>query len=220
MSTLKQVKKDVVNNFIYEMQNVPVYGGNSGAGNASYYSDWMLEQLIKESLKAVTEKLELKYTMEDIEDIPNFIIKPLETLTAVKAIDGFITDVEHNCPKPLTLFSDDKELLEKTKDTLITIKENYIEVYDDLIEFADLNIIKTLFKVEIPDVGDDEILVVKVGSDERPAREEDITAILDNLQQARSLRDNGEKVTVVTHHVIDFVKVKRQHLDPLYVEGV
>ena len=64
-------------------------------------------------------------------------------------------------------------------------------------------------KVKILKTKDDEILVCKVGSDERPAGKEDIKAMQLLLAQA-SLDKN---LCIVTHHAIEFVTNKKSLLD-------
>ena len=60
----------------------------------------------------------------------------------------------------------------------------------------------------VPRVNDDEILVVKVGSDEFPASEEDIKDVQIALAQCYS----DSALTLVTHHCIDFVVCNRKDL--------
>ena len=63
-------------------------------------------------------------------------------------------------------------------------------------------------KINIPTYSKDEILVVKVGTDERPASEDDIKEIQLLLAQAAA----NKSLCIVTHHAIDFVKIKRNCL--------
>ena len=66
-------------------------------------------------------------------------------------------------------------------------------------------------KYVIPSV-DDCILVIKVGSDERPASAEDLASINEALEKVCKLIRVGEDVTLVTHHSIEFVAVPRAML--------
>jgi len=63
-------------------------------------------------------------------------------------------------------------------------------------------------KVKIPKIKDDEILVVKVGTDERPSGPDDLKAIQMLLTQA-SL---DKSLCLVTHHAVEFVTIKRSLL--------
>jgi hypothetical protein len=55
---------------------------------------------------------------------------------------------------------------------------------------------------------EDSILVVKVGSDERPATESDLKGIQEMLTMAM----NDKDLTIVTHHCIEFYTIPRSCL--------
>lgn len=68
-------------------------------------------------------------------------------------------------------------------------------------------------KKTIPKVCNDEVLIVKVGTDMRPAGTLDIEAIQMLLAQAK--RDDA--TCIVTHHAVSFEKIKRSSLNNLLV---
>jgi hypothetical protein len=68
-------------------------------------------------------------------------------------------------------------------------------------------------EIKIPEITDEEILIVKVGSDEYPATLEDIRSVQLALNQAKADKD----LTIVTHHLIDFIVVKRSLLDKVII---
>jgi len=68
-------------------------------------------------------------------------------------------------------------------------------------------------KIKVPDIKDDEVLIVKVGSDEYPATLEDIR----NVQLALNQAKEDKTLTIVTHHLIDFIVVKRDILNRVII---
>ena len=54
----------------------------------------------------------------------------------------------------------------------------------------------------------EEVLIVKVGTDERPAGPDD----LESMQLALRAAFNNNTSTIVTHHAVDFVRVQRSDL--------
>lgn len=63
-------------------------------------------------------------------------------------------------------------------------------------------------KYVIPKV-EDCVLVVKVGSDERPASSEDITSVAEAMKQLSKELRAGDDTFLVTHHAIVFVAIPR-----------
>lgn len=62
-------------------------------------------------------------------------------------------------------------------------------------------------KIKIPEIdGEEEILVVRVGSDERPAGPKD----LENMQKSLSQLRADDSLTLVTHHCVDFAVLKKK----------
>jgi len=59
----------------------------------------------------------------------------------------------------------------------------------------------------------DEVLIVKVGSDERPASPSDIIIIQGLLEKTYQNQDT----CLVTHHAIDFEIISRKHLKNIIV---
>jgi len=62
-----------------------------------------------------------------------------------------------------------------------------------------------------------EILIVKVGNDERPASQEDIDNVIAQFKKAGE--DDDGAVTIVTHHAISFETIKRKFLKNVIVEN-
>lgn len=63
-------------------------------------------------------------------------------------------------------------------------------------------------KIKIPKVTEDDVLVVKVGTEEHPATENDIMNIQLLLSQCRT----DKNLCLVTHHAIEFVILKKVYL--------
>lgn len=68
-------------------------------------------------------------------------------------------------------------------------------------------------KVKIPRLDEDVVLICKVGSEERPAGEEDIKAI--QLLLAQASVDGS--LTFVTHHAIKFETIPKKALKNIFV---
>ena len=64
--------------------------------------------------------------------------------------------------------------------------------------------------IKIPTVKDDEVLVIRIGSEERPASDEDIRLVKETLDEYRGKRGH---LTIVSHHCMSFVVMKRKDLD-------
>lgn len=219
MNTLLGVKENIINSYIYELQNIPVYGGVC-VGRAQYFDEISFTGLIKQAFLDVNKKLETHYRIEDIEKIPDFIITPIEMQTAIKALTCVLIDIEKGHSKIFNLLGYNEEASNKAKEAFTHVKQQYETAYASLIDSAKKQVIDKICKIEVPEVEEDEILVVRVGNENRPASQEDIDTVLQNLEFAKNTTKNGEKVTLVTHHAINFVKVKKQNLDPPYVEGI
>ena len=69
--------------------------------------------------------------------------------------------------------------------------------------------------ITVPTLGKDEVLIVKVGSEERPATDDNIKQMCDALAKCVKNRN----LSIVTHHVIDFVVVKRSSLNGAIVQS-
>ena len=62
-------------------------------------------------------------------------------------------------------------------------------------------------KFQMPEIDEnEEILVVRVGSDERPASPKD----LENMQKSLAQLAVDDSLTLVTHHCVDFAVLKKK----------
>ena len=75
--------------------------------------------------------------------------------------------------------------------------------------------IKPESRISQPTKKDNEILICKVGSEERPASYEDLICIQQGLAQVR----NNPDLTLVTHHCIEFVAIDKNLLENVIVVG-
>lgn len=67
----------------------------------------------------------------------------------------------------------------------------------------------------IPETQEDEILFIKVGSEERLATAKDIQDIQLALAQAKV----DGNLTIITHHAVNFIVLKKKLLDNIVVAG-
>jgi hypothetical protein len=58
--------------------------------------------------------------------------------------------------------------------------------------------------------GEDDLLVIQVGTDERPAAQEDLESMSNALNKAAN-----ERLSIVTHHAVKFVVIKGFRKSPL-----
>jgi len=68
-------------------------------------------------------------------------------------------------------------------------------------------------KVKLPKITEEDILVVKVGSEDRPASKEDI----ENVQTLLAQASKNQNIAIVTHNLIEFVVIKRALLKNVIV---
>jgi len=68
-------------------------------------------------------------------------------------------------------------------------------------------------KVKLPEVTEEDVLVVKVGSEECPASEQDIK----NIQCLLAMALKDKNIAIVTHNIVEFVVLKRALLKNVIV---
>jgi len=69
-------------------------------------------------------------------------------------------------------------------------------------------------KIKIPEInGGEDILIVHVGTEDRPAGPQDIK----NIQELLTLASKNNALTIVTHHAISFSIIKRKWLEKVVV---
>jgi len=71
------------------------------------------------------------------------------------------------------------------------------------------------YKVKVPKVSKDQVLICKVGSEDHPATEGDIKIV----QAALATISNNPDLTFVSHHYIEFVVVERNALNNVIIVG-
>lgn len=67
-------------------------------------------------------------------------------------------------------------------------------------------------KIKIPNVESDEVLVIKVGTDDRPASEENIKDVAKSIKVLQKTAKKDKFQCLVTHHAIEFSLLKRSNL--------
>ena len=76
-------------------------------------------------------------------------------------------------------------------------------------------------KIDIPKITDNDMLIVKVGTRDRPATVKDIKDVQQLLIKAREVQDClvQDQLTIVTHHAIEFITLNKQCLKNIIVTG-
>ena len=64
--------------------------------------------------------------------------------------------------------------------------------------------------IKIPKLKKDEFLIVKVGSDERPATSKDIEDVNNCLKQSFLHKNKKTRCNLTTHHLVDFFVVNKK----------
>jgi hypothetical protein len=204
---LRELRKELTQNFIYELQHVVVYENSKYAGRSQYYDNRSLKFLFKEATVQLMQDLGVRPVVI-LKDIPPNFKEILVLKTAILAIKNFADDIQNKTDKIRMMFNDNEEDLMKTHVQMSEIANDYEKLYQELLIDLKLIINPTLYKIEKPEVKEDETLIIKVGTKDRPATEEDIKGV--QLIFAQVKRD--EKLTLITHHAIEFVVVKTKDL--------
>jgi len=207
---------ELENDFLYELQHIPIYGNSNYSGTAAYFSEFSIKALFEKAHNILENDLNASLG-GDIERIP----PPLENIfvlkTAVLALKTFVEDARNEkIAKPRMIFNDNESELKKSADSLDNLADDYEKLYQELLEEIKKKINYELFAIQKPEVKDDETLIARVGSEGRPATQKDI----EEVQMALAQVKRDEKLTLVTHHLVNFVVVKTRDMKKATVQGI
>jgi hypothetical protein len=211
MNTLDRLAKELEDNFIFELQNIVMWDAH-----VQYFSDHTVCKFLQDGLQAVNDALDSHYDFRD--DLPDSIEHLILLHAAHHSVRKVIDDVNIGTEKAVTLLG----FVDKDKE-LRSMSEASCDCFDMFEE--SLSYISTrmgeVAKYEVPKVGEDETLIVKVGNENRPASESDMMSITSTFNKATKIAaEKNEQVNIVTHHCLSFVVVKTNDLEKCVVEAV
>ena len=176
-----EIANEVAENFLYELFYIPNKDKN---GTWSYFSDETLENCIEYRLKQLNHR--------------NAVL----LLSSCDLLNKIIQDIRNRTPLALRLLQDYEE---ETIDSFEILKDDYLKVAKEIVE---KECQKETHLMIIPKITEEDILVVKVGTDDRPASSEDIQSVVESMEKVVKNKDT----CIVTHHAINFSILKRSML--------
>ena len=97
--------KDIEQNFIYELQNIIIYGNSNYSGTAKYFSEYALEHFIYEATTCVTN--DTKYIPIMPETEPTYQAILLKSV--IIALKNVINDINNKIEKVKMLLCEEQE---------------------------------------------------------------------------------------------------------------
>jgi len=147
MQSLKQIRHDLVYNFIYEIQHMKLSGNNF-----PFFSELILDHAVLQAVKDVTYDINTVQELDDvkfddadlnekIKALPNSLQSPIVMRAAISLIDHFVkvTRIESDI---VDIMHDDAQILavrDGMKIPLEQYKKLYKEIIAELIEYAEQN---------------------------------------------------------------------------------
>ncbi len=197
---------ELENNFIYDLQNMVVYGGSCYAASVKYFNQTALTVFVKQAIGEVEKELSL--TLLEGASLVNGSLRNLLLMKATCfALEQFLYDIKIGAPKFVNLWIDfDKE---ETSERISDMLNDYKEAYSGAIFDFKKVINGDLRAITIPSCNEDEVLVIKIGSEDRPASEDDLRSVQLLLASSK----NNPSLSIVTHHCFTFDVVKKKDLD-------
>ena len=128
--------------------------------------------------------------------------------TAVLAIRSCLNDIKNDSRKA-TFLCENKDELKQISITFEDLARDYEDLYKDTIKEVKSRIKSDVVLVNVPMLKENETLVVKIGNEDRPAREEDI----EEVQKLFYKLKEDKKMSFITHHAVEFVVVKTNSLE-------